>query len=119
MVWANFSSSSSSSSPQATAARLASNKFGPPHFDFHLLKFPKLIAWRRQAFAVTITPSCSFKIEMIRSSLNLLRFISSDSLASDSTKKRSHLRGARQIVATRDPGPVRLEITDSDTIADD
>ncbi|WP_374589773.1 hypothetical protein, partial [Novosphingobium sp.] len=39
--------------------------------------------------------SCSFKIAMICSSLNLLRFISSDSLASDSTKKRSHFRGAR------------------------
>jgi YD repeat-containing protein len=32
---------------------------------------------------------------MICSSLNLLRFISSDSLASESTKKRSHFRGAR------------------------
>src|SRR3546814_5237668 len=33
---------------------------------------------------------------MICSSLNLLRFITSDSFASDSTQNRSHFRGARQ-----------------------
>ncbi|WP_374588056.1 hypothetical protein, partial [Novosphingobium sp.] len=46
--------------------------------------------------------SCSFKIAMICSSLNLLRFISSDSLASDSTKKRSHFRGARHPLEVTD-----------------
>jgi hypothetical protein len=35
---------------------------------------------------------------MICSSLNLLRFIPSDSFASDSTQNRSHFRGARQEV---------------------
>ncbi|WP_221419772.1 hypothetical protein, partial [Novosphingobium chloroacetimidivorans] len=45
--------------------------------------------------AVAIPASCSFKIAMICSSLNLLRFIPSDSFASDSTQNRSHFRGAR------------------------
>ncbi|MBB4858777.1 hypothetical protein HNO88_002103, partial [Novosphingobium chloroacetimidivorans] len=47
--------------------------------------------------AVAIPASCSFKIAMICSSLNLLRFIPSDSFASDSTQNRSHFRGARQL----------------------
>uniref|UniRef100_UPI001BB1D944 hypothetical protein n=1 Tax=Sphingopyxis sp. 2PD TaxID=2502196 RepID=UPI001BB1D944 len=37
----------------------------------------------------------SFNIAMICSSLNLLRFILSDSFVSDSTQNRSHFRGAR------------------------
>ena len=57
-----------------------------------------LIPWRRHTSAVGIPPSCSFNTAMICSSLNLLRFISSDPLASDSTKKRSHFRGARHWV---------------------
>jgi len=48
--------------------------------------------------AVGIPASCSFDIAMICSSLNLLRFILSDSFASDSTQNRSHFRGARQRV---------------------
>jgi len=43
--------------------------------------------------------------------LNLLRFISSDSLAPDSTKKRSHFRGARQLLLTTN-GAAKVAWTD-------
>ena len=50
----------------------------------------------RRASDLTCSPDC-YKIAMICSSLNLFRFIPSDSFASDSTFSRSHFRGARQV----------------------
>lgn len=55
-----------------------------------------LAVWRRRhSSAVAAPASCSFKIPMICSSLNLLRFIRPYFAGADSTEKWRHFRGAR------------------------
>ncbi len=60
-------------------------------------------------FRVTGPNSCSLKIPMICSSLNLLRFIRPSPLKTDSTEKWEHFRGARQNFCRDDARQCRPE----------
>src|SRR3546814_5243249 len=51
---------------------------------------------RRHTSCALVTGVQTCALPIFWSSLNLLRFITSDSFASDSTQNRSHFRGARQ-----------------------